>query len=174
MTSGICRCPSPMGLWLWGDTTGSVRCWHCCPIFLCFLQETGVVCSGNEAERMCLKPHAVVTVTERQVLPSAAPASPHTLNAPFQCMKLEGMQRWRNIWWRWWEKGRERVECVNKKVEDRRGEAEMTLAFSTLVWSPCVFACMIICVSVSLHPLDFALCEEVNCPSHSHTMSTCN
>lgn len=37
-------------------------------------KKTGVVCSGNEAEKMCLKPHAVVTVTERKVLPTSSHA----------------------------------------------------------------------------------------------------
>lgn len=39
-----------------------------------------MVCSGNEAEKMCLKARTVLTVTEKQVLPSATPPipTPHT------------------------------------------------------------------------------------------------
>ncbi len=64
------------------------------------------------------------------------------------------MQRWWNIWWWWWDMEWKRVESVNKKVEDRRGEAEMALAFGTVVW--CLRVCLSMCVS--LHPFSACLC----------------
>lgn len=145
----------------------------CCPVFSVFSTKVERCC-GNEDEKMSLKPHAVFTVTERQLLPSVSPP-PHTHTTLLSNVWSEGKctadetddgDEWK------------KVECVNKRVEDRRGEAEMTLAFGTLMWCLRVFDYMRqrVRVFASIFCTSVWMCSswEIIRPSHSHTMPTRN